>query len=415
MKYQALRGTKDILPNETPVWQSIEETIRQIFKRYGFSEIRTPIIEQSELFTRSIGDSSDIVTKEMYTFTDKGDRSITLRPEATASVVRAAVENSLLSKDKITKLYYIGPMFRYERPQAGRQRQFNQAGIELFGTSSYLADIEVIMAGIDLFNALGLQALEVDINSVGCPACRPAYIEKLKKFLSEKIPGLCGDCRKRYEKNPLRVLDCKEESCKKQLQGIPTLKEMLCAECSSHFDNIVKALEKEKINVKINDRLVRGLDYYTKTTFEIVSGELGAQNAVAGGGRYDDLVKELGGPSVPAVGFAVGLERLISVMTAQNILPKEAKPDSIYIAWMGEAAKEKAFEIAIKVRSRGIAVQLSYDEKSLSSQLKAADNLKAKYVLILGEDEMKKGVFTVRNMITNQQEEMKEERVFSLL
>lgn len=412
MKYQSLRGTHDILPEETPAWQYIEKKIHEKFGSCGFCEIRTPAIEQTELFMRSIGDQTDIVSKEMYAFQDKGGRNIALRPEATASVVRAAIEHNLIAKDKISKLYYIGPMFRYERPQAGRFRQFYQAGIELFGTSSALADAEVVLAGIILFSSLGLKSLEVEINSVGCKKCRPEYEKELKKYLRDNASKLCTDCNERTEKNILRVLDCKNESCKKVISKAPSLGIMLCEECKSHFEEFSGSLSSFGITVSVNDKLVRGLDYYTKTTFEIISKELGAQNAVCGGGRYDDLIEELGGPATPAVGMAIGLERLLSVMTSQKLLPEPEKELDIYIAAIGNDAQKKALQQVFELRKSGVSAETDFSGKSLKSQLKAADGLGARYVLIIGEDEIKKGYFPLRDMRTAQQKEIKMEELY---
>ncbi len=412
MKYQSLRGTHDILPDETPVWQYVEKKIHDNFRSCGFSEIRTPAIELTELFTRSIGGSTDIVSKEMYTFEDKGGRSISLRPEATASVVRSAIEHSLAVKDKISKLYYIGPMFRYERPQAGRFRQFYQAGIELIGASSPFADAEVILAGVLLFNSLGLKALEVEINSVGCAGCRPGYEKELKKYLKNNSSKLCADCNERTGKNVLRVLDCKKEGCRIVISSAPSLKDMICEECKTHFEQLVDALGSFGVKVSVNDKLVRGLDYYTKTTFEIVSKELGAQNAVCGGGRYDALIEQLGGGNIPAVGMAIGLERLISVMEAQKLLPEPEKHLSVYLAAIGHEAQKAAFKQLFELRKSGVSAETDLSGKSLKSQLKTADNLGARYVLIMGEEEARKGVFPLRDMKTGGQKEIKLEELF---
>ncbi len=407
MKYQALRGTKDVIPKDTPIWQLIENAIHGIFQNYGFDEIRTPIIEQTELFTRSIGTTTDIVSKEMYTFVDKGDRSITLRPEATASVVRAAIENNLISKDRATKLYYIGSMFRYERPQAGRFRQFNQAGIEAFGSSAPETDAEVILAALKLFEAIGLKGLEVHLNSVGCSDCRPKYSENLKKYLESNESALCGDCKTRTQENTLRVLDCKEDSCKVIISKAPPLRDHLCENCRAHFDKLISLLASLNVKIIEDSNLVRGLDYYTKTTFEIISNDLGSQNAVCGGGRYDGLVKELGGSETPAVGMAVGIERLISVMETQKIVPEYKSDLKFYIAAIGDDAKNLSFKIIEQLRGAGIKAETDYSGRSLKSSLKQADNLGAKYALIIGEDEISKGVVLLRNMATKEQSEIK--------
>jgi histidyl-tRNA synthetase len=404
MKYTVQRGTKDILPSETPIWQALEKTCQRLFDLYNYEEIRTPIFEQTELFTRSIGDTTDIVSKEMYTFQDRKGRSLTLRPEETAPVVRACLQNNLIGKDKITKLYYFGPMFRYERPQAGRQRQFHQAGVEVFGSADPLLDVEVIILAEQIFNRLGLRDLEVDINSVGCKDCRPKYIKKLNAYFKDNIKDMCGDCKKRLQVNTLRILDCKEKGCQEYIQNAPASLDTLCQECKDHFKQVIDELKALKINYKINNRLVRGLDYYTRTTFEIVSKELGAQNAVCGGGRYDDLVKDLGGPDLPAIGFAIGLERVIELLRGRDL---RVKAVTIYIATLGDAARKLGFNMLTKVRKAGFTADIDYLSRSLKAQMKAADREGAKYVYILGEDEVKKGSAVLKNMETGKQEEVK--------
>ncbi|MFH1362457.1 MAG: histidine--tRNA ligase, partial [bacterium] len=357
MKYSAARGTKDILPQDVALWQKLEETCRKIFALYNYSEIRTPIFESTELFARSIGKTTDIVSKEMYEFKDKKGRSLTLRPEETAPVVRASLENNLISPDSVTKLYYIGPMFRYERPQAGRQRQFHQAGIEVFGSSDPSLDAEVILLNLELFKGLGIKELEVNLNSVGCPACRPNYQKLLKEHFKENIKKMCQDCQTRFEHNPLRILDCKNLNCQQTIEAAPASINTLCDECLDHFNGLLKYLKLAKVAFKINNRLVRGLDYYTKTTFEIVSGKLGAQNAVCGGGRYDNLVQQLGGKSIPAVGFAVGLERIIELIKNDKLCAEGASAFggkiSLYIATLGEQARGIGFDLLAKLRQDG--------------------------------------------------------------
>lgn len=415
MKYTSQRGTKDILPDEIGIWQHIENLFHSAFKKFGYCEIRTPIFEQTDLFVRSIGGSTDIVSKEMYTFLDKGERSITLRPEGTAPIVRAGIQNNLLSKDKITKLYYIGSMFRYERPQAGRYRQFNQAGAEVFGSGSPLVDADVISSCINFFELLGLKSLEVNLNSVGCLTCRPKFVEKLKKSLEKSLTDLCSDCKERFASNPLRILDCKNESCKKIISLIMPEINFLCDDCKLHLNALVEALVSAGKNVKLNPKLVRGLDYYTKTTFEIISNELGAQNAVCGGGRYDSLVEEMGGQDIPAFGFAVGIERLIEVVKAQNVSIPASGGIFIYLISLGEEAQKKSFKILNDLRKKGFSCDMNYFNKSLKSQLKNADNSGAKYVLIIGDDEIKKNIFILRNMETMSQEEIREEDLFGAL
>ncbi|MFC1767417.1 histidine--tRNA ligase [Candidatus Margulisiibacteriota bacterium] len=407
MKYTSQRGTRDILPDQIKVWQFIETTARRVFESYNYAEIRTPLFESTELFTRSVGETTDIVTKEMYTFEDKGKRSITLRPEETAPVVRACIENNLFGQGELVKLYYIGPMFRYERPQAGRYRQFYQAGVEVFGSADPLVDVEMIELGVKFFKELGLKDLEVDINSVGCPDCRPKFQEALKKYFKDKAKSLCGDCQKRLSANPLRILDCKDLKCQKSIESAPASVEYLCPACKADFEKVTGYLKQFKIAFKINKRLVRGLDYYVRTTFEIISKSLGAQNAVCGGGRYDNLVKELGGKQTPATGFAIGLDRLVLVLEEQKVkIPKDDRLN-VYIVTMGEAAKTRGFEVLKSLREMCVKADMSYQEKSLKSQMKAADKLGAEFVLIIGEDELKRDIFVIKNMDKQAQEEVK--------
>jgi len=406
MKYAAPRGTKDILPQEAALWQKVENTCREIFALYNYQEIRTPIFESTELFTRSIGQTTDIVSKEMYEFKDRKGRSLTLRPEETAPVVRAALENNLISADQLTKLYYIGPMFRYERPQAGRQRQFHQAGVEVFGSADPMVDAEVVLLNLEILKALGIKDLEVNINSVGCADCRPQFQKKLQAYFKDNLKNLCDDCKRRFEKNPLRILDCKEKDCQKYIEKAPAIVGFLCQDCSGHFKQVNYLLDLAGVKFKDNKRLVRGLDYYTKTTFEIVSGSLGAQNAVSGGGRYDNLVKEFGGKDVPAVGFAVGLERLIELVKSKIQNPKSKQGVIIYIATLGEEAKKAGFDLIQQARAQGISADMDYLAKSLKAQMKTADRLGAKFVYIIGEDELKKKTAVLKNMATGKQEEI---------
>lgn len=406
MKYSVPRGTKDILPEEAKIWQLLEQTCRDVFALYNYSELRTPIFEQTELFTRSIGESTDIVGKEMYEFKDRKGRSLTLRPEATAPVVRAALENNLIGPDKLTKLYYIGPMFRYERPQAGRQRQFHQAGVEVFGSSDPLIDIEVIKLNVDLFKALGLTGLVVNINTVGCKECRPDYIKNLKKYFKDKAPKMCNDCQERLGKNALRVLDCKNKQCQDYIAQAPVLFDAVCSDCKEHFNNVNSGLKLQGISPVLNQRLVRGLDYYNETTFEIVWEGLGSQNAVSGGGRYDSLVAEFGGKSTPAVGFAIGLERLITVLKTQNSQPTTCNSVELFIATLGAEAKQEGFKLISAARAKGVSADMDYQGKSLKAQMKAADRLGAKYVYIIGEDELAKKCAILKKMESGDQKEV---------
>ncbi len=406
MKYQSQRGTRDILPSETPLWQKVEAGCQKLFFSYGYQEIRTPIFEATELFTRTIGEGTDIVSKEMYTFNDKGDRSITLRPEATACVVRAGIENNLLSPDQVTKLWYLGPMFRYERPQAGRQRQFHQAGVEAFGSPDPLLDAEVIILAVKLLETLGVGKTRVLINSVGCKKCRPAYEAALKEYLKKNQIKLCAKCQERMEKNPLRALDCKEGQCQEVVQLAPHSVDFLDPECRAHFDKLLIHLKSSGIVFEVSKRLVRGLDYYTRTTFEITSADLGAQDAICGGGRYDDLVKELGGRDVPAVGFALGMERLVQLlMTNPSVIAQldQTQGLDVYLCAIGAQAQAKAFDLMQQIRGEGKSADMDFSQKSLKSQLKAADRFKARKTIILGEEELKRGVYLEKNMQSGEQ------------
>ncbi|MGB9613655.1 MAG: histidine--tRNA ligase [Candidatus Margulisiibacteriota bacterium] len=406
MKYTAPRGTKDILPDETPVWQYLENTCRGVFEIYNYQEIRTPIFEVTELFTRSIGSTTDIVKKEMYEFKDRKGRSLTLRPEETAPVVRACLENNLISPDQLTKLYYFGPMFRYERPQAGRQRQFHQAGVEAFGSADPRLDAEIIQLAVKLFEKIGLKNLEVEINSVGCKLCQPSFREAIQQYFVKYVKDMCEDCKERLKLNPLRILDCKEGPCQKYISKAPASVDYLCADCKTHFEEVVGWLGRLGVRYRINDRLVRGLDYYTKTTFEVVSKQLGAQNAICGGGRYDDLVEELGGKPIPAMGFALGLERVVEVLKNEKLIMKNGGKIILFIATVGEEAKGIGFDLLTKVREKGIAADMDYLGKSLKAQMKTADRLGAKYVYIVGEEELTKRIAVLRNMQTAEEREV---------
>ncbi|MEA3492865.1 MAG: histidine--tRNA ligase [Candidatus Margulisiibacteriota bacterium] len=406
MKYAAPRGTKDILPNEAPLWQHLENSCRKVFSLYNYQEIRTPIFEKTELFSRSIGDTTDIVKKEMYEFKDRKGRSLTLRPEETASVVRACLENNLIRPEQLTKLFYIGPMFRYERPQKGRQRQFHQAGVEVFGSADPKIDVEVILLNMQIFETLGLNNLEVDINSVGCKECQPAFRKAMKAYFKDKVKGMCSDCRDRFKKNPLRILDCKEKGCQKYIEKAPATVDYLCEECGEQFQEVIKLLSDGVIRYKVNNRLVRGLDYYTKTTFEIVSSKLGAQNAVSGGGRYDTLVQEFGGKPTPAVGFAIGIERVIEVMKSQIPMTKSQQCISLYIATLGDEAKKVGFDLLSKLRAKGISADMDYLGKSLKAQMRIADRIGASYVYIIGEDEINKKSAILKEMEKGEQKEV---------
>jgi histidyl-tRNA synthetase len=399
-----VRGFKDILPEDTALWQHVEGVGRELLEDFGFAELRTPLLEQTELFARSIGAGTDIVEKEMYTFTDRGGASLSLRPEATASVVRAYVEHRLYAKDPVRKLYTIGPMFRRERPQRGRYRQFYQINAEVFGLHDPRADAELILLLMTFVNRLELSGVTLHINSLGCPECRPRFKDALKSFLAGRSEEFCSDCHRRKNENPLRLFDCKVPACKEAMQEAPSILDDLCDECSTHFDDVKKFLDRFQVPYQINSRLVRGLDYYTRTTFEVLAESLGAQDAVAGGGRYDGLVKALGGPNKPGIGFAVGVDRLMELL-ADRAQDFEKRPH-IFVAAMGGKAQNMAFEWAQEFRLQGIRAEMDFENRSLKSQMRRADKLGASYVLIVGDRELDEGVAVFRNMGTKGQEQV---------
>jgi len=403
------KGTKDILPQEMPLWHKMENCADYIFSKAGFNEIRTPIFEATELFARGVGDTTDIVNKEMYTF-EKSERSLTLRPENTAGVVRAFIENGMHRLAAPVKLWYKGPMFRYERPQAGRQRQFHQVGVEMFGISDASADAEVIQLAVSYLNSLGLNDLDVEINSLGCPECRDKYKEQIKTVLRPYFDELCEDCQNRYEKNPLRLLDCKVDSCKNIFEK-PDVKKVIqgdfiCDECAQHFNNLKSYLEALNIKYSVNKLLVRGLDYYNRTVFEIKSNNLGSQNAVCGGGRYDSLVRNLGGVDTPAVGFAMGMERLCSLMEPE--LPQKIK------AFVVSENKTEALKLVKYLRDNNVSADFDYNGKKFTKQMEKASKT-AEYAVILGEDEINSGTVSVKNLADSKQINIKKENLISSL
>lgn len=399
----AVRGFKDILPTETPTWRHIEDTARRIFSVFGFQEIRVPILEKTDLFTRGIGESTDIVEKEMYTFQDRGEESLTLRPEATASVIRAYLEHAFHASDNVTKLFTVGPMFRRERPQKGRYRQFHQIDAEILGPDDAHTDAELILMLIHFLRALGLSNLTLEINSLGCPECRPAFREAILAYLRGREDQLCGDCRRRLATNPLRVFDCKIDQCGKIISQAPKLTQFICQACCDHFEKVQHHLRLFDLSFHLNDKMVRGLDYYTRTTFEVTTECLGTQNAVVGGGRYDHLVQELGGPDIPGIGFAIGFERLVAMMPGE--IPNTSP--SLYIAALGEQARERAFLIGNRLRCVGISVEMDHAGRSLKSQMKKADRLKCNYALIIGERELQEKRALLRDMAASTQEEIR--------
>ena len=397
------RGTQDVSPYESYKWLLLENKLREVVDQYGFKEIRTPTFEHTELFLRGVGDTTDIVNKEMYTFEDKGKRSITLRPEGTASTVRSVLEKGILNEGLPLKAYYILSCFRYEKPQAGRLREFHQLGIELFGAQDYTADAEVIATGARILKELGLTAVKLNINSIGCPNCRPKYHEKLKEYFAQHIDGMCEDCKARFEKNPLRLLDCKEEKCSAIAKNAPVVIEHLCDECHDHFEGLKKTLDAMGVDYTINTKIVRGLDYYTKTVFEFVYDGIGSQGTVCGGGRYDGLFEELGGNHVPAVGFGMGLERLLLTLEAEGISLGEDSVPEIFFANIGETAKVYAFTLAEKARAEGMRAQSDLMGRSLKAQMKYADKIKAIYTVVLGDDEVANQTAVAKNMLTKEQ------------
>lgn len=398
MLTNAPRGTKDILPDTVGDWNYVEGEIRELCRRFGYSEIRTPIFEHTELFQRGIGEGTDVVDKEMYTFTDRGERSITLRPENTASAVRAYLQNKLYAQSNLVKLFYIGSMFRYDRPQAGRMREFHQFGVEALGEANPAVDAEVILLAMNLLEGLGLKDLELSINSVGCPKCRSKYRTMLQDFFRDKLEDLCEDCRSRFERSPLRILDCKKDSDKPYMADAPKITDCLCEECADHFAKLKELLTSAGISFTHDPRLVRGLDYYTKTAFEIKYPPLGAQSAVAGGGRYDGLIEEMGGNPTPAVGFATGLERLLLALESQNLLPEKNRSVDAYVVALGEAAQAEGFKLLNSLRQQGLSAAMDFAGRSMKAQMKQANKLGAKYSVILGEDEIAEGMAMLRSM-----------------
>ena len=398
MLTNAPRGTKDILPDTVGDWNYVEGEIRELCRRFGYSEIRTPIFEHTELFQRGIGEGTDVVDKEMYTFTDRGERSITLRPENTASAVRAYLQNKLYAQSNLVKLFYIGSMFRYDRPQAGRMREFHQIGVEALGEANPAVDAEVILLAMNLLEGLGLKDLELSINSVGCPKCRSKYRTMLQDFFRDKLEDLCEDCRSRFERSPLRILDCKKDSDKPYMADAPKITDCLCEECAEHFAKLKELLTSAGISFTHDPRLVRGLDYYTKTAFEIKYPPLGAQSAVAGGGRYDGLIEEMGGNPTPAVGFATGLERLLLALESQNLLPEKNRSVDAYVVALGETAQAEGFKLLNSLRQQGLSAAMDFAGRSMKAQMKQANKLGAKYSVILGEDEISEGVVMLRSM-----------------
>jgi len=406
MKYQTIKGTHDILPDEVGRWRAVEELVRRMMAAYHYGEIRTPVFEHTELFSRSIGQDTDIVGKEMYTFEDAGGRSLTLSPEGTAPVVRSYIEHGLGAKSPQVKLFYIAPMFRQENPQKGRYRQFHQFGMEALGPADADQDVEIIALAMRIYGQLGLRGLSLRLNSVGCRICRPGYRDVLRGFLEERLDGLCADCRQRTRSNPLRVLDCKQQDCRELTRDAPLIIDHLCPDCDRHFARVRELLEAMGLPYDLDGRLVRGLDYYTRTAFEVISGQLGAQDALGGGGRYDDLVEMLGGSPTPAVGFAAGMERLLLVLAKKDLIPPQPDAVDLFAVLLGAPARVAGLKILDGLRSRGVRAETDFLDRSLKAQMRTANRLGASYAVIIGEQELSKKRLILKNMKEGQQEEM---------
>ena len=392
------KGTKDMLPQDAYKWHYVEDVARKTAAKFGFKEIRTPMFEHTELFLRGVGETTDIVTKEMYTFEDKGGRSMTLRPEGTAGVARCFVENGLFQGVMPMKAYYVASVFRYEKPQNGRLREHHQFGVECYGSDSPYADAEVIALASSFLREVGLESLELNINSIGCPKCRAEYNAALKAYIGENLHNMCGQCRERFEKNPLRILDCKEEKCKAITACAPKITDYLCDDCKAHFEKVQELLTQQGISFKVNSGIVRGLDYYTRTVFEFVSTDIGAQGTVCGGGRYNNLVEEVGGKPTPAVGFGLGLERLLLVLENLNKLSAPKERTDLYVLPIGDNAKAFALKLAAKLRSEGIRVETDIMDRGVKAQMKYADKSGARFVTVIGDDEINANTVRVKDL-----------------
>ena len=405
MLTKAPKGTKDILPTDVHKWHFVEDAFKDVCIKYGYKEVRTPVFEHTELFARGVGDTTDIVEKQMYTFNDLGQRSITLKPEGTSGVCRAFLEHKLFANVQPTKFYYNIPCFRYEKPQSGRLREFHQLGIEVFGSYDMLADAEVIALAEDFLKGLGIKSLELRINSIGCPTCRAAYRQVLQDYFRPHLAELCETCKGRFDRNPMRIIDCKNESCKEIAKNAPLMLDHLCDECKNDFEELKNNLDIMGVLYTVDPTIVRGLDYYTKTAFEFVSGELGAQSTVCGGGRYNNLIEQLGGDSVPGVGFAMGFERLLLTLEAENVEIEDTEKSDVLVAMLDKsnACRNYGLTLAKKLRSEGIKVQIDLLARNFKGQFKFADRIGAKYVIVIGEDEIKTDTLTLKNMANSQQ------------
>ena len=404
---RAVKGTNDILPSDSHNWQFVEGKMLEVASLYGFKEIRVPVFEHTEVFLRSVGDTTDVVQKEMYTFDDKGGRSITLRPELTAGVIRSAIENGIVNGALPAKVCYIGGCYRYEKPQAGRLREFHQFGVECIGAASPNADAEVIALARQVLSSVGIEKISLEINSIGCPECRKAYHAALKEYFSSNIDDLCGTCKERLDRNPMRILDCKSPVCSGIAAKAPVVLDFLCDDCREHFEQVKAHLTAQGIEYTVNPHIVRGLDYYTRTVFEFVSGDIGAQSTVCGGGRYDGLISQMGGPSVPSLGFGMGIERLMLVLKNQDAELPDAPTTDLYIATMGEKAKLKATALCAELRQEGYKAQTDICSRGLKAQMKFADKIGAKFTVVLGDDEIENGKAKLKDMAEGTETEIK--------
>lgn len=409
------KGTKDVLPSQSYKWQYIEDAARDVARVFNFKEVRTPVFEHTELFLRGVGETTDVVNKEMYTFEDKGGRSMTLKPEGTAGVARMFIENGLANSPLPVKTYYITPAFRYERPQAGRLREFHQFGFEAFVSASPETDAEVIFAASSFLDRLGLKGVKLELNSIGCPICRNEYNTALKKYFEPHLKDMCETCRVRFEKNPLRMLDCKEEGCKKITAGAPKILDYLCEDCNNHFESVKSLLSAQGLEFIVNPRIVRGLDYYTRTVFEFISGDIGSQSAVCAGGRYDNLLKELGGADLPAIGFAAGIERLLLLMENTSAKMPDEQTPVIYLAGMDARSRAECFKIATYLRGKGLCAEIDHMSRSVKAQMKYADKIGARNVAVIGETELELGEVNVKRMSDGFTEKVKIQDLYTYL
>lgn len=415
MLTNAPKGTKDVLPNQVYRWHYVERKFDDICRRYGYKEIRTPIFEHTELINRGVGDTTDIVQKEMYTFNDHGGRSLTLKPEGTSPAVRAFVEHRMYAEVQPTKIYYDTPCFRYEKPQSGRLRQFHQFGVEIFGTPNMMADADVICLGHDFLEEMGIKDVVLEINSVGCPTCRDTYRRALQDFLRPHYDELCDTCKNRFDKNPMRILDCKSQEDQDLVKDAPNMIDYLCDECASSFEEVKGHLESMGLEYTVNPRIVRGLDYYTKTAFEFVSNKIGAQGTVCGGGRYDNLCQEIGGPPIPGVGFGLGKERLLMLMEANGVEIPEAEPSDVFIVTMGDKGRIKGLEILRELHKKGISAQMDTLARNVKGQFKYAARLNAKKTIVIGDEELEKGVVQIKDMDRHEQQEVSFDNILEML